>query len=431
MRSSTCIPPWVRLLLLVSLMIPAPSFADVLVGVNGERFVGKVVVETADNVIFESEIGGRLTVPRSRIREIQRPPISPPAQTNLTATAATTTQAVTNNAWQPPGVGKDGFDWIQLKSGEWLKGHLRYVQDKKVQFESDELEDLSLQLKDVRTIYASKPMFTKFFDRDQVYGTVVVSNEVVRVFGPEQLQLPRDQLTGITPGGKREIEFWSGKASVGLNFQAGNTKQATFNASAELARRTPATQFRLDYLGNFSEVEGAQNANNHRVTLTYDVRLNENWFLRPAYLEYYRDQLANIAHRGTAGVGVGCYLLDRDGLEWIVAAGPSYQYTRFQTVEPGAADTASTPAGTLQSKFKADITSRLTFTETFSSTLASQQAGLYSHHMVSTLEFEIKRHLDLDVSFVWDYLQNPQTEASGAVPEHSDLRLTLGVGVKF
>src|SRR5262249_32637945 len=105
-----------------------------------------------------------------------------------------------------------------------------------------------------------------------------------------------------------------------------------------------------------------------------------------------------------------------------------YQYTRFETVSAGDAESASTAAGTLQSRFKADITSRLTFIQTFSGTVASQEAGLYTHHMVSTLEFEVKHHLNLDVSFVWDYLQ---TEASGAVPEHSDVRLTLGVGVKF
>jgi hypothetical protein len=407
------------------------SLADVLLGLNGERFVGKVIEETSDTVVFESETGGRLSVPRSRIREIQREPAGLSGQTNVTTSVAQTSQTATNTAWQPPTIGKDGFDWIQLKSGEWLKGHLRYVQDKKVQFESDELEDLSLKLKDVRNIYASKPMFTKFFGRDQVYGTVVLSNDLVRVFGPEQLQLPRDELTGITPGGEREIESWSGKANIGVNLQAGNTKQSTINASAELARRTPSTQFLLTYLGNFSEVEGSQNANNHRVNLTHDVRLTDEWFLRPVQLEYYRDQLANIAHRGTAGVGVGYYIFDRDGLEWIVAAGPSYQYTRFQTVESGAADTASSPAASLQTRFKADITRRLTFYETFSSTLTSQEAGLYTHHMVSTLEFEIKRHLNLDLSFVWDYLQDPKAEAGQTVPERSDLRLTLGLGVKF
>jgi hypothetical protein len=203
------------------------------------------------------------------------------------------------------------------------------------------------------------------------------------------------------------------------------------NASGELARRTPTTQFLVNYLGNFSEIEGAQNANNHRVNLSYDVRLNRDWFLRPVQLEYYRDQLANIAHRVTAGVGVGYYLFDREGLEWKVAAGPGYQYTRFETVAPGEADTASTPAAILQSEFKADITSRLTFIQTFAGTLASQEAGLYGHHFVTTLEFEIKRALDLNISFVWDYLQNPQPEANGVVPVRSDLRLTLGVGVKF
>jgi hypothetical protein len=114
-----------------------------------------------------------------------------------------------------------------------------------------------------------------------------------------------------------------------------------------------------------------------------------------------------------------------------VAAGPAYQYTRFSTVAPGQSDTASTAAAMLQSEFNADITSRLTFIQTFSSTLVSEEAGLYGHHWVSTLEFELKKSLDLNVSFVWDYLQNPQREANGTLPLRSDMRLTLGVGVKF
>ncbi len=421
------------LLLTMCLGFPLVGVADILVGLNGERFVGKVIEESPDVVVFESETAGRLVVPRSRIRELQRTSIPKAANTNqVTATSsAAVIIAETNTAWHPPGLGKDGFDWLQLKTDEWLKGRLKYVQDKKVQFESDKLEDLSFELKDVRYLYSAKPMFTKFDGRDRIYGTVILGTNNVEVIGPEQLELPREQLTGITPGGKREINFWSGKANVGLSLQAGNTKQANMNASAELARRTPATQLLLTYLGNFSEVEGSQNANNHRINLSYDVRLNRNWFVRPVQLEYYRDQLANIAHRGTAGIGVGYYLFDRDNLEWKVAAGPGYQYTRFQTVAEGEADTASTAAAILQSEFKADVTSRLTFIQTFSSTLASQEAGLYSHHLVATLEYEIKKALDLNISFVWDYLQNPQTEASGVVPQRSDLRLTMGVGVKF
>jgi len=81
-----------------------------------------------------------------------------------------------------------------------------------------------------------------------------------------------------------------------------------------------------------------------------------------------------------------------------------------------------------QSTFKAVLTRRLNFIQTFGASLTSKEAGLYTHHAVSTLEFEIKRHLDLNVSFVRDYLQNPQSESSGTVPQHSDFRLNLAQG---
>jgi hypothetical protein len=407
--------------------------ADVLIGTNGERFVGRIVKAEANTLIFESELGGRLTIPRARIREIQRTP------QRITDDGLLITNAPVNpgsaksstNSWLPPAIGQDRADWIQLKSGEWLRGRLKYIQDRKVEFDSDELKDLSLDLKDVRQVYPAKPLFTKFDGRDQIYGTVIVSNDVVRVLGPEQVTLSREQLTGITPGGKREVDFWSGNASVGLTLQAGNTKQVTESASAELARRTPATVFQLNYLGNFGEVNGVQNANNHRVNQSYDIRLNRDWFVRPLQLEWFRDQLANTSHRVTANLGVGYYIFDRPGLEWLISGGPGYQYTKFDTVEEGQADTASTPAGTFQSSFKGDITQRLKFIQTFGATLTSQEAGLYTHHAVTTLEFEIKRHLDLNVSLVWDYLQDPKPESNGVVPQHGDFRLIVGAGVKF
>jgi putative salt-induced outer membrane protein YdiY len=431
-------PSTMRTLLSLALAfwgVVLPGLSDVLIGINGERFVGRVVEETADAVVFDSELGGRLTIPRSRIQEIQRAaPSQPPAVPNpASAILAPPTNAATstNLAWRPPEVGRDGSDWIQLKSGEWLKGRLRYVQQRKVEFDSDQLKDQSLDLKDVRQVYPEQPLFVKFNDRDQIYGKVMLSNGVVEVVGPEQVRLPRDQLSAITPGGKREIDFWSGNLNLGLSLQSGNTRQANLNTSAELVRRTPSTVGQLNYLGNFSEVEGVQNANNQRVTGSYDIRLDRHWFLRPAYLEYYRDQLANIAHQGTLAAGLGYYIFDREGLEWKVFGGPGYQRTQYQTVEAGQSDTASTVAGVLQTSFKADLTRRLKFIQTIGVALTSEEAGLYSHHSVSTLEFEIKRHLDLDVSFVWDYLQNPRREASGALPQHSDVRLNLSIGVKF
>jgi putative salt-induced outer membrane protein YdiY len=274
-------------------------------------------------------------------------------------------------------------------------------------------------------------MFTKFYDSPQIFGSVMVSNNVVTVTGPEQLARSRDELAGITSGGKRELSLWSGKLTAGFNIQSGNTRQANVNASAELARRTPATRFELDYLGNFGEVEGNQTANNQRVNVVFDVRLDRHWFLRPLLAEYYTDPLANLDARSTVGGGAGYNIFDRDNLEWDVALGPAYQYSRFRTVEAGQSASASTASLVLQTNFKADITRRLKFIQIFSANLMSEEAGQYAHHSETKFEFEIKRHLDLDLSLVWDYLQNPQVESSGQTPLHNDVRLILGLGVKF
>ena len=412
-------------------LVPLPVHADVLTGTNGERFVGTVIEQTTNTVVFDSELAGRLTFPRSKIRELQRTPSI--SVTNATIASVAVTDAPTSTiSWKPPGVGQDGSDWVQLKSGEWLRGQLKYVQKKEVEFDSDEMDEQTLKLKDVSKLYTAHRVFTQFEDHKPAYGRVVISNDLVTVIGPELLSLHRDLLMGITPsGGKTGINNWSGNLNLALSLQSGNNDQATLSTSAELARRTPNTTLLFDYLGNYSQVNNVQSANNDRVNAIYDIRLNQDWFIRPVQLEYYHDSLANISYRITAGVGAGYYIFDRNDLEWIVSAGPSYQYTKFSTVEINESDSASAPAAVLNSNFKYDLTRRLTLKQSWQSIFTKKDAGQYTHHSVSTLEFEIKRHLNLDVSFIWDYLQNPQARSDGEIPQNSDYYLTVGFGVRF
>jgi hypothetical protein len=407
------------------------AHADVLVGTNGERFVGTVILETATNVVFESELAGRLVFSQAKIRDLLRAPVV--AETNIPLASVVITNALTNTiAWKPPGVGHDGSDWVQLKSGEWLRGQLKYVQNKEVEFDSDEMEMQNLKLKDVRTLYSAHRVYTQFANQQPVYGKVVISNELVTVNGAEPLSLHRDLLLGITPsGGKSGINNWSGDVTVGVSLQSGNNDQTTISTTAELARRTPNTTLLFNYLLNYSQVNNVQSANNDRLNSSYDIRLNQDWFLRPVQLEYFHDSLANISYRLTGDMSAGYYIFDRTGLEWTVSAGPGYQYTRFSTVQADQSDTASTPAAVLTSNFNGDITDRLTFKQSWQSIFTKQEAGQYTHHSVTTLEFEIKKHLNLDVSFIWDYLQNPQTRSDGTVPLRSDYYLTVGFGVRF
>ena len=46
---------------------------------------------------------------------------------------ATSGSTLPQLSWVPP---KDNFDWIQLKSGEWLKGRIKAMQERELDFES-------------------------------------------------------------------------------------------------------------------------------------------------------------------------------------------------------------------------------------------------------------------------------------------------------
>jgi hypothetical protein len=258
-----------------------------------------------------------------------------------------------------------------------------------------------------------------------------MDKDVVNIDGPHPTSLPRDQLLGITPGGEEWLDLWSGKFVLGYSLQSGNTNQQVLNVNAEVDRRTPSQALELSYLGDYSELNGSVDTNDDRVTGLYDIRLNQEWFVRVAQAEYYHDPLANIDSRFTGGLGIGYNFYNRDDLNWYVMAGPAYQYTQFVTVEDDNPHYSKTPAGVLASVFKADLTNRTNLKLSYGGIFTDERAGRYAHHAVSTFEFKITHVVVLDVSLIWDFLDRPQARSNGNVPGNSDLRLDVGVGLQF
>ena len=51
--------------------------------------------------------------------------------------------------------------------------------------------------------------------------------------------------------------------------------------------------------------------------------------------------------------------------------------------------------------------------------------------MITTLESDLISHLDLDISLVWDRVQDPEPAADGTVPNKDDFQLIVGIGYEF
>lgn len=92
-------------------------------------------------------------------------------------------------SWQPPPPMPDDFDWVQLTSGEWLKGEIVAMYEEKLEFDSDKLDLQSLDWEDVKELRSAGPMQVGFGDRSVVDGKILVDEETIRFVGEEDRQL--------------------------------------------------------------------------------------------------------------------------------------------------------------------------------------------------------------------------------------------------
>ncbi len=347
-------------------------------------------------------------------------------------------------AWNPSPPPEDGFDWVQLNSGEWLKGSVERYLDNELVFDSDVLGLLTLDEDDIKFVRTSSKLRVGYETGEKVDGLVrdrqelevtrdrleIGEGEVRRRDSGETIA-PVDRLVTIASDGESEGDNWSGKVAIGANLREGNTSQVDYNARIELDRITALSRMQFDYLGNFGKTDGTEYANNHRISYSWDRYLSRRLFVRPVGLEYYRDPFQNIAHRGIVGAGIGYELIDNARTDWRIVAGPAYQYLELDTVLAGSSGTESSLAATFNSEFSTEVNEHVDFTSLYRMGLTRESAGLYSHRFENSLSFELTDDLDFDVSLIWDYVQEPTRRADGTLPNQNDLRLMFLLGLEL
>lgn len=371
------------------------------------------------------------------------------------AAAAPSKSGLPDLSWVPP---PDDFDWIQLKSGEWLKGRIKAMQDDELEFDSDKLDVLTFDWSDIRQLRSARRLDlmvqqwgtddekgdsrtrTKrgLFGRklpelgEELSGIVTITPDEVRVVdGVVHTVVPRSRLQSLTPGGSREIDYWSGNASVGLTLRSGNQDQVDYSALLHLQRRTPSTRLKLDYVGNVSRTADFESANDHRVNAEFDLWLSGRFYLILPWAEYYRDPFQNIESRVTAGGGLGYDLIDTSDVEWTISAGPGQQWVEYTSAQPGEPTETESASLTVNSRFDWDITKDLELAVIYRGQLTKEEVGETTHHFTSTLSIDLTKSVDLDISFIWDRTSQPKADEDGVVPEPDDYRLVFGFGMDF
>ncbi len=330
------------------------------------------------------------------------------------------------------------FDWIQLVSGEWLKGELKTVYDYQMEFDSDELGLLRIDLENVQQVRTARVEAVRFevpgpgSTPVTVFGVLtVVDNKVTVGTGPDARTIDRSHIISIAKGAERERDLWTGSLSIGANLRSGNTDLTDSTIQGRAERRRAISRYVAEYLGNFSSALGVETSNNHRLTTYFDVFKSSKMYWRTVYLEYVRDKFRNIEHQANINTGIGFDIIRSSKKDWDVTASVGALYKRFVSVELGNDIDNLSPAIGLGTRYDQDVTRWLDFLFDYRLQIVDEDNGSLIHHMLTKVSTEFVADFDFEVSVVWDRVRNPQPAADGREPEQDDFRMIFGIAYEF
>jgi hypothetical protein len=335
------------------------------------------------------------------------------------------------DAWQPPEPAAGDRDWLKLKSGEWVWGDLKSLRDKNLEFDSEELDLLKLDFDDVAEFRSARILTYRFEEAGVFSGTAMIRGGIVKIQTSTGVQeLPREDLILVLEGSQREIDFWSFKASLGFVGRSGNSDQADFNTTVKIRRQSPRLRWENNYIGNFGEVNGEENINNHDFSSTLDMLLRSGFFVTPAAVNLFHDRFQNIDLRTTVAAGFGYFIMRDGAADWSVGLGAGYVNTQFRSVQEGESDTDETFSLIPGTSLEWDITGNIEMDFNYRLQLAIPETRNSFHHAAGTISIDIWGDvLDLDFSLTWDRVESPRADADGNIPKRDDFRTTVGIGV--
>lgn len=330
------------------------------------------------------------------------------------------------------------FDWIQLTSGEWLKGDFKVLYDYEIEFDSDEMDLQDFDLEDVKRL-RTRNMKTVLIqgeggprDTQVLRGMLEINGDEVVLRRTEyEVTVPRSRVISIAGGRQKERDNWSGMVSVGVNARSGNTETVDTTVIANIKRRTASSRFGADYLANYSQTKDIETANNQRLSGTFDRFLTAKFFWQVLGGEYYQDPFSNIDSQYSLSMGAGYDLIHTSKIEWSLGLGAGYQNQKYVSVEAGNEDSSASPFGYFGTVYDQEVTGNLDFLFDYSMRWLNEANGMYTHHMLTTLSLDLISDLDLDVSLIWDRVEKPQAAEDGTVPKKDDYQLIVSLAYDF
>jgi hypothetical protein len=327
----------------------------------------------------------------------------------------------------------DTFDWVQMVSGEWIKGNIARMRNDKMEFDSDKLDMLYLDFGDISLVHSPQVNTYVFDDRESATGPAVITADQVIVQTEEGTKtFARADLESIVEG-QKERDWWSMKLRFGLTLNRGNTDQLTYDIKFNTRREDRLTLLDLNYNATFGQTNGTQNVNRHLGEFLFNVFLGSRWWVTPAFGQLFNDRFQNIQFRATPAAGAGVHIVDMAKVKWDFMTGIGYQYLNAKAPVMGTTNPQHDAFIPLYTYWDFDITGDIDFTVSWLTNLVVTTIGNTNHTGKADLSIELTSVLNLDLAFLYLRTEEPVQPDDATLPriEKNDYQLVVGISLEL
>jgi hypothetical protein len=326
----------------------------------------------------------------------------------------------------------DVYDWLRLTSGEWLKGQIKRMREKDIDFDSDKLDLVRFSWDKVEQLHSPRINTYVFDNKVDVVGRAVVTKDKVLIETSEGVETyPRTELLSIIEGSPRERNYWSTRLSAGFSGTAGNTNQGQFNGHFDLRRADPRTRSELRYDGSFGYANNAPTVNRHLGVAEIKLFVSKRFFYVPVTSGFLNDQFANLKFRATPGTGAGVHLFDTKKVEWDLGGAIGYQYMSLLSAAAGVDNPQNDAFISFITHIDFDFTGDVELVLNWTSSVVYTNTNLTTHFGSAKFSVEVTDILDLETTFKFYRTENPPPRADGTVPEKNDYEIIVSLALEI
>jgi len=371
------------------------------------------------------------SAPAQDAQPIEPPPEPPPL---ITRPAAETVDGIAETGLPANFLIEfgDTNDWIQFKAGEWLKGELKWMRQREVEFKSKKLKLMTFKWSDIVQLQARKIKTFVFEGKVVETGKAMVTREEVIIETPDGVKVyPRDQLVSIIRGEPRERNYWSTRFRGGLSGAAGNSRNLSLNAFWSLKREDQRVRSLISYEGTFGYASKEETVNRHIGNADVTVYVTRRLYINALVAQFLNDRFQNLRLRATPSVGAGVHLFDTRKVEWNLDGGPGYQYTNLLSTAAGTNNPQHDGTIAVGSFFKWKFIPDNKIELEWRSNLVYTQIGLTNHTGTARLKLKITSILRFTTEFTYLRTESPPQSEDGTAPKSNDYQLVVGVLVRI